>query len=330
MSSPFRTLVLPKELPLSIDYDSKVLALGSCFAASMGTRLQALKFDTRVNPFGTLFHPLSVLKLIRLALEQKQVSEAHYLKHKDLFFHYELHSDHYSNDRDALLLSLNNLLEEVRDYLSKTDVLLLTFGTAYIYRLKATGNYVANCHKQAAELFEKSLTETSEIEEVFDDCYALLKAFNPSLKIVLTVSPVRHIKDGIEENTVSKSVLHNLRYRLCRKYADIHYFPAYEIMMDDLRDYRFYKQDMLHPDTVATDYIWNHFSEAVMDGATKALVKNVTNLNLAIAHRPLHPESKDHRIFLEKTLSKIKTLDKRIDMSAESELLEKKLAAFEN
>lgn len=328
MTNPFRTPITVKKLPLTIDYNSKLLALGSCFASNMGLRLKDLKFETMINPFGTLFHPLSILKLIRLALENDEPLPEHYLEWKGLCFHYDLHSDHFASNKLALQNDLKKLLFEVRNYIVETDVLLLTFGTAFIYRLKSSNAYVANCHKQAAGLFEKELSDPVLLQQEFEACYQLLKTCNPNLKIILSISPVRHIKDGISENTVSKSILHILRHRLCNDCEDVQYFPAYEMMIDDLRDYRFYKQDMLHPSALATDYIWDHFSKVVMDSETKTLMKNVSDIKQALDHKALHPKSTDHRIFLEKTLEKINRLGRHVDFSNETSMLQTKIADF--
>ena len=330
MTSSFRLPIAPKALPITLDYNSNILALGSCFASHMGSRLKALKFNAQVNPFGTLFHPLSILKLIRWSLEEQEPSEEHYLEWKELCFHYDLHSDHYAANRSELKQQLIVLLEECRAFLKKTNLLLLTFGTAFIYRLKSSKATVANCHKQPAALFEKELSSIDVLAKEFAACYRLLKIHQPSLKIILTVSPVRHIKDGIEENTLSKATLHLLRNELCKGFDDVYYFPAYEMMMDDLRDYRFYNQDMLHPNTTAIDYIWEHFLSMLMDEQTKALIKKVVQIQQAIAHRPLHPKSKDHSIFLEKTLVKINALQGKLDFQDEYRDIQQKLEAFEN
>lgn len=330
MTSSFRLPIVPKALPVKLDYNSNVLALGSCFATHIGSRLESLKFTTRVNPFGTLFHPLSIVKLLRWALEEEEPTEAHYLEWKDLCFHYDLHSDHYAPNHDALKRQLKALLQECRTYLKKTDLLLLTFGTAFIYRLKSSMDTVANCHKQAAALFEKELSDVQLMQKEFEACYKLLKAHQSSLKIILSISPVRHIKDGIEENTLSKASLHLLRHQLCNRFEDVHYFPAYEMMMDDLRDYRFYNSDMLHPNTTAIDYIWGHFSEILMDDDTKATVKKVEGILQAVHHRPLHPKSKDHRVFLEKTLAKIDALNGKLKLQDVYAEIQHRLEVFEN
>jgi hypothetical protein len=216
-------------------------------------------------------------------------------------------------------------MQEVAACLASADVLLLTLGTAFIYRLKETGSIVANCHKAPANLFSKELLTVSEVTTSLVSLYTMLKAIRPHLQIILTLSPVRHIKDGIPENQVSKSVLRVACHEASLQCNQLSYFPAYECMLDDLRDYRFYKKDMIHPSEVAEEYIWEKFVTAYLDEATRIFLKDWDSIIKALAHKPFQPKSAAHQTFLRKTRDKLINLSRLVDVSSELQQVEKEM-----
>jgi hypothetical protein len=216
-------------------------------------------------------------------------------------------------------------MQEVAAYLASADVLLLTLGTAFVYRLKETGSVVANCHKAPAKLFSKELLSVEEVTAGIVSIYEMLKNIRPRLQVILTLSPVRHIKDGIPENQVSKSVLRVACHEASLRCAQLSYFPAYECMLDDLRDYRFYKKDMIHPSEVAEEYIWGKFVTAYLDEETSMFLKEWESISKALAHKPFQPKSAAHQIFLRKTRDKLIHLSRLVDVSSELQQVENEM-----
>jgi hypothetical protein len=291
--------------------------MGSCFADVMGARLQANKFNVLVNPFGVIYNPVSIGKLIQVALHKEILSEELYWQHQDTWYHYDLHSGVAAASAQDLSHAANALIQKVGQFLQSADVFLLTLGTAFVYRFRQTGSIVANCHKAPAGLFSKELLTVSEVTESLILLYHSLKAVRADLRLILTLSPVRHIKDGIPENQVSKSILRVACHEAALQCPDILYFPAYECMLDDLRDYRFYKKDMIHPSEVAEEYIWDKFISAYMDEEARAFLKEWESISKALAHKPFRPHSESHQAFLRKTRDKLLRLSSYAEVSAE-------------
>jgi hypothetical protein len=211
----------------------------------------------------------------------------------------------------------------------KADWLIITYGTAWVYELLETKEVVANCHKMPQTLFAKSLMTQKKVLDSFETMYGLLKSFNPNIKIIVTVSPVRHLKDTLELNSVSKSVLRVACHTLTEQYHDVLYFPSYEIMMDDLRDYRFYKSDMIHPTKDAEEYIWEKFVERFFDDSLKSFLKKWGEIRTALAHKPFHPTSSSHQKFLHQTLKKLLELKALVNVDQEVAMLEEQLRAMD-
>jgi hypothetical protein len=235
---------------------ARVLTIGSCFADSIGARLAAHKVETLVNPFGTVFQPLILGQLLRAAAGEDMEWQQHLTEARGRWQSYDLHGSIGATSPVELLQHIQQLTQQVGDFVRRTDVVVLTLGTAWAYRLRATGELVNNCHKQSADLFHKELLTPDEIINALAETHAYLRRINPELKFILTVSPVRHLKDTLPLNAVSKSVLRVACHYLSELLPGVAYFPAYELLTDDLRDYRFYASDMLHPSEVAEDYIW--------------------------------------------------------------------------
>ncbi len=312
----FRTeLILPRA-PFQWGMGNPVLTVGSCFAELMGRQLAENKLPVLINPFGILFNPVSIGKLITGAVHNTPLADA-WVERQGTWFHYDFHSRFAANQHEALQQQLERAMASTHRFLQRTDVLLLTFGTAWVYTLKATGEVVANCHKVPAGQFERRLLSLREITEAFKRCYLALKELRAPLQIILTVSPVRHTKDTLPLNQVSKSTLRVACHELAQSLPDVHYFPSYELMMDDLRDYRFYQPDMIHPSEVAEAYIWQKFSEAYLTPEAKDFIGEWTEVRKAMAHRPFQPDAMAHRHFLERTLQRLEKLSQQADMSAE-------------
>lgn len=323
----FRTEVHVAPSGLDLSLQNGFVTVGSCFAEVIGKRLQSYKARVLVNPFGTIFNPLSVCKLLEAAIGQPHAFEQHLVQHGGIWYAYDLHSSLSSPDRDELLHLIRQRLQDTGQALQQASLLVVTLGTAVGYRLHDTGQVVANCHKLPAKNFSRQLLPLDEMLTAFESTLALLKQFNPNLKVLLTVSPVRHIKEGIETNSVSKALLRVLCHQLTERHTQVLYFPAYEIMLDDLRDYRFYGRDMIHPTEQAEDYIWDKFSAAYLDQDFRAFQKEWEKIKRALLHRPFHPESDAHQAFLQSTLQQLQTLaDKHgLDTQVEAQLLRKQL-----
>jgi hypothetical protein len=239
------------------------------------------------------------------------------LEQQGRFFHYRVHSSISANKKIQLWDRIEASQSLTQKYLTQASHIFITFGTAHIYELKSGGKQVANCHKQPQSLFIKKLMSLDEMKAHFEKFHALQKEKNPEAEIILTVSPVRHSKDGIPENQVSKSLLRVLAHQLTEEYENVSYFPSYELMMDDLRDYRFYKEDMVHPTPQAENYIWDFFQECFFDKSTVGNVKIIEGIQNSLSHKPFLPGSTAHQQFLQKLLQQMERMTPDFDFSME-------------
>ncbi|WP_187696343.1 GSCFA domain-containing protein [Xanthovirga aplysinae] len=321
----FRTTLSLSPSSFQLNHQTAVLTLGSCFADAMGSRFLRDKFQVCKNPFGVLFNPLSAFHLLESVINLQFPEDNTFIEREGIYFNYNLHSDFSGKSLKELQNKIQETFETTNNFLKTSQYLILTFGTAIIYQIKDSDQTVANCHKMPAQLFHKRLLRSEEIELTFKKLYKLLKTFNPAIRMILTVSPIRHIKDTLELNAVSKSTVRIACHHLESRFEDVEYFPSYEIMMDDLRDYRFYSQDMLHPTEVAEEYIWEKFSNRYFSQKTQNLLIEWTKLRKAITHRPFHPESNAHQAFLKKTIQKLENLSNKIDVSREMAHLKNQL-----
>lgn len=297
---------------------SRIVTIGSCFAEVMGNRLADHKLTMLNNPFGTIFNPVSIAKLLTIALNGTAPDENRYVERDGSWFHYDFHSSLYASTQADLREKLMRCLSQTADAIRKADFLLLTLGSAVVYRHIETGKVVANCHKMPGALFEKYLYQ---YEYLHDDLKRLMKTLrkaNPKLNVVLTVSPVRHTRDTLPLNSVSKSTLRVVAHELTVWNDWVRYFPAYELMVDDLRDYRFYEADMIHPSAQAHDYIFGKFADSAFDAELRGFVAEWEQVRKSLAHRPLFgDDSPAHRQFLTRLLAQLETLSKRVDVSPE-------------
>lgn len=321
----FRTKVIPKISPNKIDLQDSILALGSCFVQNIGKKFEVYKFQININPFGTLFNPSTIFNLVNRAALKKDIDSKGIVESKGVFHHYDLHSDLSRLDKKTLLENANFRLKHIGARLPKTSLIIYTFGTSFVYELKETGEIVANCHKVPSNHFNRRLLTIEEIVQGFEANYAIVKGANPNTRFILTVSPVRHQKDSFEQNNVSKSILRLACEQMVSKFDDAEYFPAFEIMMDELRDYRFYAEDMLHPSQVASDYIWQKFQDVYFDDKQKQFILKWDKIRSALAHKPFNKESEQHQLFIHKTIDLLKEFKDEVDINPELKLLKSQL-----
>ncbi|MCB0707667.1 MAG: GSCFA domain-containing protein [Saprospiraceae bacterium] len=305
----FRTTTPNIKFPFHLNHENRVLSIGSCFSDHIGSRLINYKFECLLNPFGILYNPISIGKNLTMALDGYQFSEQDVFRYEDHWHSYN-HPGRFSRPNQAdLLKGLQTTSEAVNQYLDGTNRILCTLGSSMVYVNEEFGEVVANCHKLPADRFSRYRLSIEEVVESLRNPFQRIKAQNPDLEIVLTVSPVRHIRDGMHVNQKSKAVLLLAIEALSKLLPYVHYFPAYEIQLDDLRDYRFYNSDMLHPNETAINYIWNHVEQALFANETQALNKQLRQILAAVHHRPLRPESPEHQAFIHTTLEKINRLE---------------------
>ncbi len=309
-------------MAIAATYRSNFTSLGSCFADSIGRRLQRDKFNILPNPYGVIFNPISIFDLINITLGQKEIHPDLYLEHDERYLHHQFHSQLNADSQQALAAQLNKRIEQTKSQLNKSNILILTFGTAFIHRHKATDTIVANCHKVSASEFQKELLTQKQILLAFEEVYSLLPK---DIHIILTVSPVRHIREGLPENMESKAILRSTCGSFTRQYKNVNYFPAFEIMLDELRDYRYYKSDLIHPTTEAEDMIYHRFLDSLLDQKAKPILEKVQQINRALAHTPFNEHSSAHKKFLQETIQKMKGLLDQVDFSSEIEELESRL-----
>uniref|UniRef100_UPI0040489A4B GSCFA domain-containing protein n=1 Tax=Algoriphagus sp. TaxID=1872435 RepID=UPI0040489A4B len=310
--------------PFPITHASKVVSLGSCFAQTIGSKMQAAKFDVLVNPFGTLFHPLNLADLLKQAISAAQMDPDGVVEREGVFVHYAAHSDVKGGTRTELEENYTCQMLALHHSLKEATHLVLTLGTAWIYQHKEFGR-VANCHKQAAALFEKKISSLDELALELESGLEMLLLHNPNLKIILTLSPVRHTKEGVSENQLSKSLLRVLCAQLEQHNDAVTYYPAYEIMVDELRDYRFYKSDLVHPSEEAENYIWEKWQQFSFSQETRQKVVEIQKIQLDLAHRSFNPDSEAHRKFLQNLLGKLERMQGEFDFSKEIQDLTSRL-----
>ena len=308
----FRTQIPIPKSKYPVDYTSKIVSIGSCFAVNMAAKLDYFKFQNSCNPFGILFHPFAIEKLIDFAVSEKQFTESDIFFHNERWHCFDTHSDLSNPNKKELISSLNSIIQNTREDLNQASHLIITYGTAWVYRNLESDSIVANCHKVPQKQFKKELRSVEEVKKSIANTLKLIHAVNPNCNIIFTVSPVRHIKDGFVENQVSKANLISALYTVLNVpplKAEVAYFPSFEIMMDELRDYRFYAQDMLHPNTVAIDYIWERFQQTTISESIFATMDEVVNIQKSLSHKPFNPNSESHVKFESKLREKIATLE---------------------
>jgi len=324
----FRTQVELPEKEAKIAHSERIMLWGSCFVENIGKLLVENKFRCEVNPLGVLYNPLSIAKSLRQVLVKRVYGETDLFQAGGMWHSWMHHSDFSSGSLEGCLGKINGGMKKVADALSDTDWLVVTWGTAYVYSLRQTQEVVGNCHKQPEKLFVRTRLKVAEIVEVWKNLLDELVVLNPRLKVLFTVSPIRHAKDGMHGNQLSKSTLLLAVDELCATCPDCYYFPSYEIVMDELRDYRFYADDMLHPSAKAVEYIWECFCRCYFTKETREVMKEWEEIKKGLEHKPFDPESETYRKFLSQIVLKITQIKEKfpyLEVQKELELCESRL-----
>ncbi|QMU27194.1 GSCFA domain-containing protein [Adhaeribacter radiodurans] len=325
MSTAFRTELLISPQTQRLSLQTPIFTAGSCFAEVIGTKMQQYKVPVLVNPYGTIFNPISLFTLLQASLELPPEFTGELIQRDDIWLAYDFHSSFSAPSRPELLTQIQKALTKSKNFLQNADTIVLTFGTAIGYIHRESNKLVANCHKIPQSQFTKHLLSIPDIISAFTSFYKVLQQFNPNIRIILTVSPVRHLKETLEGNSLSKSILRVVCHELKNQFAAVDYFPAYELLLDDLRDYRFYKPDMLHPTGVAEDYIWEKFKAAYFSEDFQHFTGKWDKIRQAFAHKPFQPASTSHQQFLKKILQQLEELQAQVDCQAEISTLKTQL-----
>ncbi len=302
----------PRPFEQKIKHHHTLLLTGSCFTENIGSKLKQLKFSVLENPNGILFNPVSIATSIRSYIENRQYTGADLFYQNEAWNSWQHHTRFSHPDKGICLQRINESQQEAHTFLKTANWLLVTVGSAFVYELENNA-VVANCHKVPTDKFNKRLLTVEEVKDVLQDMLAEIFAFNPGVNVIFTISPVRHLRDGFVENNRSKAALIQAIHQLTDADERLFYFPAYELVIDDLRDYRFYAEDMVHPNYAATNYVWDKFIAACIDEPSQALMKEINTINAAKNHKPFNPTSEQHKKFLQSNLDKIKELEKKYD-----------------
>lgn len=285
--------------------------MGSCFTENIGTRMLEYKFNVDINPFGIMYNPMSVKQNLENILSGKKYTITDLYNYQDAWISFDHHSRFSFPEPEICLKEINRRIEYSHKSIKTIHYLIITFGTSWIYKIAESGRPVSNCHKLPAHFFKRELLDTDKILSDYTQLISELRQVNPDLRIIFTVSPIRHWKDGPVQNTVSKSTLILAIHELVKSFDCTGYFPAYEIAIDDLRDYRYYEEDMLHPNSQMIGYIWNKFCQTYFEDETLQIMKDIEKLNNALKHRPFHPGATKHKEFLHNQLDYINTLKEK-------------------
>ena len=317
----FRTEASFKPSEVKIHPKDKIMLLGSCFSDNIGKKLHKYKLNATYNPLGIVYNPYSLFKLMSYyGIDGTPVILDELWHHNGIISHRDFHSNNNSLSGEEYIIKIEEKLDHFCDALLTTDWLFITFGTSWVYRHLKTDQIVSNCHKLPSSHFRKEILSIVDIIKYMDDHIHRLVLINPDIQIVLTVSPVRHLKDGMIENNVSKSRLIESTYRLTQLHPQVQYFPSYEIINDDLRDYRFYGEDLVHPSDIAIEYIWEKFIDYFFDSDSKALLKKIEKITNARSHRIFQPSRDALLHFTKRNLAILSELKKKapyLDLSEE-------------
>ena len=284
----FRTTVKTGENRAWLHHSESVVLLGSCFSDNIGTKMRGAFINASINPMGTLYNPMSIAGAVNRLINNSPVAGMQLFMQGGVWNSYDFHSRHSMPDKQAAIDHMNRCIEQGHDALRQCQLLTITLGTALVYRLRSTGEVVANCHKVPQHEFERKMATVSEMTRELDSMLTRLHEFNPELHVIFTVSPIRHIADGLDTNSLSKAALRVAIHEVVARHSDYcDYFPAFEIMLDDLRDYRFYTSDMVHPSDVAIEYIWQAFQATYLDDRSAIAVARCERIHKRLQHRPM-------------------------------------------
>jgi hypothetical protein len=313
MNNAFRTILSPADSDFKISHNQQLVLMGSCFTEHIGILLDEYKFEVITNPFGVMYNPAALARTIQMAIEKEELKEESLIQYNQRWHSLDFHGSFSSSEPEQVIEKTQQAIEQTHRFLKKADVLFLTFGTAWVYEWIESGKIVANCHQIPAGRFKRYRLNVEQISRQWEEIIDLLHHFNSKLQIVFTISPVRHLKDGFHANQVSKAILMLAIEALVQqnKHKMISYFPAYEIMNDDLRDYRFYAPDMIHVSETAIQYIFEHFSSVYFNNETKQCIKALHSLLLMKKHRILTDDLAAIEKFAGQALQEIEKLDKK-------------------
>lgn len=299
----------PKPFNTKIVHQDNLFLIGSCFTENIGSKFKQHKFSVLENPNGILFNPVSISKSITSYIQNKQYAKEDLFYENELWNSWEHHTRFSDVDMDVCLNRINASQLQAHQFLKTADWVFITLGSAFVYELE-NRVVVANCHKVPTDKFNKKLLNVEEVLAVLDNVIHRIFMLNPTIKIMFTVSPVRHLRDGFVENNRSKAVLIQAVHHLVNKFNKLFYFPAYELVIDDLRDYRFYAEDLVHPNYAATNYVWDKLVDCCIDENTIQLMKQLNEINAAVNHKSFNPTTEAHKKFIDTTINKINTIKK--------------------
>ena len=319
----FRTEIEKIETSVSIDYSSKLFLIGSCFTDNIGKLLDSNKFNILTNPFGVLYNPISVSNSVKNIINKKEYKEQDLIFNNGVWVSLDHHGSFSNISKRACLDSVNQSVKESYAFLQKTDVVFITLGTAWVFEYKKINKTVANCHKIPAKDFNRRLLTVHEIETELENLFIELRKINNKINVVVTISPIRHIKDGLHQNQISKSTLLLAANSLVNKFDYVSYFPSYEIILDDLRDYRFFSDDLVHLSEMAKQYVWRKFAETYIEKTSLDLMSKIEKIQKAAHHRPFNIESEKHQAFIKSQIKRIEQItadNSNIDFTQELDL----------
>ncbi len=317
-----------KPLPNPIKHQDKILLVGSCFTEHIGSYLKDMKFNVLQNPNGIVFNPHSVCNSIISYIDNKQYSDADLFHVNEAWHSWQHHSSYSSVQKQIILANINSSQQNAHTFLKQADWVIITLGSAFVYQHLESNQYVANCHKVQAQNFRKHLLSIEDIIVNLDTLTYRLLQYNQGVKIIFTISPVRHLRDGMIENNRSKARLIEAVHHIVEKFEGLYYFPAYELVIDVLRDYRFFDIDLVHPNYSATNYVLQQFSHNCLDKNVIGLIEEIKKINLAKKHKPFNPQSNQHKLFLKSQLERVSALSedyKYINFSEEIEFFSEKI-----
>lgn len=309
-------------------YSDSVVTTGSCFADRFGEWLTENKFSVLRNPFGVSYNPLSIHRQLEAALTGERVQPEHIVFREGNYVHLDFHSDFRNATKSSLLDQIIRRMEETGRTLASATWVMITYGTAWVFDYLPTGCTINNCHKLPAKEFQKRLLGVDEIVASFERLHQQIIARRPDVHLLLTISPVRHVKDTLEGNSVSKAVLRLAVDQIQKKFPNVAYFPAFEIMMDDLREYRFYKDDLIHPNTLAESYLWEKFEHQFLADTTRAQLAEWQSIKKALEHKPFEPNGAHHQQFLEALLGRLEKIAAALPVTEERNAVARKLEAL--
>lgn len=310
----FTPITLPLFSPaFLLNHQSQSISIGSCFAEHLAQKLSYYGFHSLCNPIGTLFHPLSIADFLKRCKDEVYFTDNDVFQNQDIFLCFETHSQCSAPTKHELLTELNATISRTRKELREATHLFITLGTSWVYRHKDSGKIVASCHKVPQRCFSKELLSGEQLRESYEQIMQAVLQTNPHIKLIFTISPVRHLKDGMVENQRSKALLiSSLHDFLEGKSQQMAYFPAYEIILDELRDYRYFAKDLIHPSELAVDYVFEKFAQSLIVPSAYPAMKEVESLRKAMAHRPFNPNTPAHQAFEQQTQLKASQLKQQI------------------